>query len=94
MMSWVDRSSYWKCPSCDCENEQRLTWQHWHKFKEIPDEVYSKEQCKHCGKEYYVSESEPKPWAFKLDKGKCKNIKDLVIDVNEKLTLIGEYLTT
>lgn len=95
-MSWCDIWSYWRCLNCNNENEYNLIWQHFYKFKEIPHEKYSKEKCKHCGKEYYVGESEPNPYCFKMDKGRCKNdyVKNLVIDVNEKLTIVREYWTT
>lgn len=95
-MSICDIISYWRCPYCGQENSYNLTWQHFFKFKEIPNEAYSKEKCEHCGKEYYVSETEPNPYCFKMDRGRCKNdyVKDLVIDTNEKLTIIEEYITT
>ena len=95
-MSWCDIYSYWRCPNCSNENRYNLTWQHFYKFKELPDEKYSKEKCDHCGKEYYVNSNEPNPYCFKMNKGKCKNdyIKNMVVDINEKLTLVNEYWTT
>lgn len=95
-MSWCDIYSYWRCPNCNNENRYNLTWQHFYKFKELPNEEYSKEKCNHCGKEYYVNSNEPNPYCFKMNKGKCKNdyIKNMVVDINEKLTLVNEYWTT
>ena len=95
-MSWCSSSSFWRCSNCKHENEYELTWQHFYNFKEIHDEDYSKEKCEHCGKEYYVSKSEPNPYCFRMDRGKCKNdyVKDLVIDTNVKLTIVNEYFTT
>ena len=91
-----DIYSHWRCPRCNNENEYNLTWQHFYKFKELPDDEYSKEECKNCGKEYYVNSREPNPYCFRMDKGKCKNdyIKNMVFDINEKLTIIGECFTT
>lgn len=95
-MSLVESYSYWRCPGCEIENKQRLTWKHVLKFKEIPDEEYSIEKCSNCGKEYYVNLSDPNPYCFKMNRGPCKNdyVKNLVIDANEKLTIVGEYYTT
>ena len=94
-MSWCDIYSYWRCPNCSNENRYNLTWQHFMEFEEIPHKEYSKEKCEHCGKEYYVGKGEPNPNSFKMDKGKCKNdyIKNMVLDVNENLTLVNEYWT-
>lgn len=91
-----DIFSYWRCPSCDCENEYNLTWQHFYKFKELPDDEYSKEVCRNCSKEYYVDSTEPSPFVFRINKGKCKNdyIKDMVLDTAAGLTIIDEYFTT
>ena len=95
-MSWVDIFSYWRCPNCDHENEYNLTWQHFYKFKELPDDEYSKETCKNCGKEYYVDSTEPSPFVFRMNRGLCKNdyVKDMVLDVNKNLTIVGECFTT
>lgn len=95
-MSWCDIYSYFRCPNCKQENKYNLTWQHFYEFKEIPYEVYSKEKCKYCGNEYYVSSNEPNPFCFKIDKGRCKNdyIKNLVIGTNKNLTIVNEHLTT
>ena len=94
-MSAVDIFSWWRCPNCDHANKYNLTWQHFYEFKEIPDEPYSKEKCVKCGKEYYVSSTEPNPYCFRMDRGPCKNdyVKDLVLDTNLKLTIVDEYLT-
>jgi hypothetical protein len=94
-MSWDDIFSYWRCPNCRQENVYNLTWQYFYEFKEVPNESYSKEKCNHCGKEYYVSDTEPNPYCFRMNRGKCKNdyIRDLVLDVNEKLTIVNEYAT-
>lgn len=93
-MSLCDVFSYWRCPSCEHENEYNLTWQHYYKFKEI-DGYYSKETCRNCGKEYWVDSSEPNPFVFRMNRGRCKNdyIKDMVLDTNEKLTIVAEYFT-
>lgn len=71
-------------------------WQHFFEFKEYPKEEYSRERCEYCGKEYYVSSSEPNPYCFRMDRGACKNdyIKNLVLDVDDKLTIVNEYMTT
>ena len=94
-MSWCDIWSYWRCPNCNHENRYNLTWQHFYKFKEIPQEEYSREKCDYCSKEYYVGQSEPNPYCFKI-KSKCKNdyIKNLVINTDEKLTIVNEYWTS
>lgn len=95
-MSMYDVFSYWRCPKCNHENEYNLTWQHFYKFKELPNERYSKEECENCGKEYYVNEREPNPYVFRMNRGKCKNdyIKNMVIDTDEKLTVVYECFTT
>lgn len=95
-MSWCDVYSYWRCPNCSHENKYNLTWQHFMEFKEIPNEEYSKEKCSNCGKEYYVNNTEPNPYCFKMDKGKCKNdyIKNMVLSTDEKLTVVNECWTT
>ena len=95
-MSMCDIYSCWRCPNCQQENEYNLTWQHFYKFKEFPDDEYSKEKCYHCGKEYYVNSREPNPYCFRMNRGKCKNdyVKDMVLDINDKLTVIEEYFTT
>lgn len=95
-MSMCDIYSYWRCPKCKSENEYNLTWQHFYKFKEIPDEEYSKESCKNCGKKYYVNSREPNPLVFKMNRGRCKNdyVMNMVLDVNAKLTVVEEYFTT
>lgn len=94
-MSQCDIFSYWRCPNCDQENEYNLTWQHFFEFNEIHGE-FSKEKCKHCDKEYYVSSSEPNPYCFRMNRGRCKNdyIKDLVLSIDENLTIEKEYFTT
>lgn len=95
-MSWIEIWSYWRCPNCRQENTYSLSWQDIYKFKEFPDDTYSKEVCHSCKKEYYVNSREPNPYCFRMDKGKCKNdyIRDMVLDVNEKLTIDNEYFTT
>ena len=98
-MSWMSVLSYWRCQNCQTENQYDLTWQHFYEFKEIPNEMYSIEKCKCCGKEYYVSETEPNPLCFKMNRGPCKNdyVKDLVMDIeeaNNKFTIIGQCWTT
>ncbi len=94
-MSMCDWYSCWRCPNCQKENVYSLSWQHYYKFKEFPDDVYSKEVCKNCMKEYYVNPTEPNPYCFKMTRGECKNdyIKDMVLDVNEKLTIVDEFWT-
>lgn len=95
-MSWIDVFSYWRCPNCGRENRYNLTWQHFYQFKELPDDKYSKETCGHCGREYYVDETEPNPLCFRMDRGRCKNdyVKDMVLDVNANLTIVNEFFTT
>ena len=95
-MSFVDVFSYWRCPNCQQENEYNLTWQHFYEFAEYPNEKHSKEKCSHCGKEYYVSETEPNPYCFRMNRGRCKNdyIRDLVLSIDEKLTIVREFFTT
>lgn len=95
MMSFCDMYSYWRCPSCQNENVYSLTWQHFYEFHELPEEIYSKEKCAHCGKEYYVNSSEPNPYCFKAYRGKCKNdyIKNMVIPLSG-VTIINEFWTT
>ena len=94
-MSQCDIYSYWRCPNCDQENEYNLTWQHFFEFNEIYGQ-FSKEKCKYCNKEYYVSSSEPNPYCFRMNRGKCKNdyVKDLVLSIDEDLTIEQEYFTT
>lgn len=94
-MSWVDVWSSWRCPNCQQENTYSLSWQHFYEFKEFPDDFYSKEVCRNCKKEYYVNAREPNPYCFRMNRGKCKNdyIKDMVLDINEKLTIVSEWLT-
>ena len=93
-MSMCDVFSCWRCPNCDQENVYNLTWQHFYEFKELHGE-FSKEKCKYCGEEYYVSSSEPNPCCFRMDRGRCKNdyIKDLVLSLDENLTVDKEYFT-
>lgn len=95
-MSMFDIYSYWRCPSCNHENIYNLTWQHFYRFKELPDDEYSKETCNNCGKEYYVDATEPNPCVFRMSRGRCKNdyVKDMVLDVDAKLTIVGECYTT
>lgn len=95
-ISWADIFNYWRCPNCQHENEYNLTWQHFYEFDEYPNEGHSKETCSNCGKEYYVSETEPNPYCFRMDRGRCKNdyVRDLVLSVDEKLTIVNEYFTT
>lgn len=95
-MSMCDIFSWWRCPNCQQENRYNLTWQHFYKFKEFPDDTYSKEVCDNCKKEYYVNSREPNPYCFRMTRGECKNdyIKDMVLGVNEKLTIVDEYFTT
>ena len=95
-MSWSDIFSYWRCPSCEHENEYNLTWQHFYRFKELPDDVYSKESCELCGTEYYVDSTEPNPSVFRMNRGRCKNdyVKDMVLSLDSNLTIIDEYWTT
>jgi len=95
-MSWVDVFSYWRCPNCEHENKYNLTWQHFYKFAEFPNDEHSREACENCGKEYYVDSKEPNPLVFRMNRGRCKNdyVKDMVLDVNEKLTVVEEYFTT
>ena len=95
-MSWVDEFSYWRCPNCDSENKYNLTWQHFYKFKELPDDDYSKEICECCGKEYYVDRTEPNPFVFRMNRGLCKNdyVKDMVLDIDCGLTIISDHYTT
>lgn len=59
------------------------------RYKEIPLELYSAAKCCHCGKQYYVAESNPDPLVFKMDRGMCKNdyIRDLVLPEDNGLTL-------
>lgn len=93
-MSLFESYSYWRCPKCGKENKQTLIWKRFYKFKEFETEEYSKEECEHCGKEYYVSKGEPNIYCFKTNKGRCKNdyIKNMVIDINTKVTIVDEYL--
>lgn len=94
-MSFMDVFSYWRCPNCQQENEYSLSYQHFYVFDEYPNENHSKEKCRYCGKEYYVSEKEPNSYCFRMNRGKCKNdyVKDLVLSVDEKLTIVGESFT-
>lgn len=96
IMSQCDINSYWRCPNCSTENKYNLTWQHYYVFNEMPNNEYSKEKCSCCGKEYYVDKSEPNPYCFRMNRGRCKNdyIKDMVIEINTNLTICNEYYTT
>lgn len=95
-MSMTDIYSWWRCPNCQEPNRYNLTWQHFYKFAELPNDRYSKEKCQYCGKEYYVDATEPGYWCFRLTKGPCKNdyVRDMVLDLDTKLTIIDEYDTT
>ena len=94
-MSWASTESHWRCPICDTDNKYYNNgWTPYIEFKEYPKERYTREKCKWCGKEYFVSESEPNPYYFKMNRGACKNdyIKDLVLSTNRKLTMkINSY---
>ena len=89
---WIEHYSHWRCPDCQQENVYSLYWQPRYKFEEFPDDTYTKEVCEKCGKQYYVNTREPNPYCFKMNRGKCKNdyIKDMVLSVEEKLTIRGE----
>jgi hypothetical protein len=89
-MSWVEAFSYWRCPNCNHENTYSLAWKELYRFKEYPHDTWTKETCDNCGKEYYVDITEPNPYCFRMNRGKCKNdyVRDMVVDINEKLTLV------
>lgn len=88
-MSCVSVESHWRCPNCNTDNTYYNNGWMGLEFKEYPGEEYQEKKCKWCGKEYYVSNSEPNPFVFRMNKGACKNdyIKNLVISKDEKLTM-------
>lgn len=101
-MSQCDIIYNWRCPNCKTVNQVNMTWQICYIFNEIlepyPYNIYVKEKCKHCNKEYYINEHPPGYWAFpKFNPDKdCVNdfVKDLVLDTGLPLTINRTFVTT
>lgn len=90
-MSFLEANSWWRCPDCNTENVQQLTFFTSYKIKEYPLDTWTLEECENCKHNFYVDITEPSPYCFKLDRGRCKNdyIKDMVLKADySKLTIL------